>query len=136
MSEGFFRRRRLPRLDVEDATDFVTTCLAGSIPARGLIRLRNERARLERRPRPAGTSIEQWETDKNKLLFAEFDKIIDSEPAIQHLADPRLASEVESSILHFAAERYDLLAYVVMPSHFHWLFHPRAEWSQERWNAN
>jgi putative transposase len=136
MSEGLFRRRRLPHWDVEDATYFVTTCLAGSIPARGLIRLRIERARPERRPRPGGTSIEQWETDKNKLLFAEFDKIIDSEPATQHLADPRLASEVESSILHFAAERYDLLAYVVMPSHFHRLFHPRAEWSQECLKAN
>src|SRR5689334_18598610 len=115
MSEGLFRRRRLPHWDVEDATYFVTTCLAGSVPARGLIRLRNERAKLERLPRPVGRSIEQWENDKNKLLFAEFDKIVDSEPAVRYLADPRLAIEVESSLFHFAGERYELLAYVVMP---------------------
>jgi type I restriction enzyme R subunit len=31
-------------------------------------------------------------------------------------------------MFHFAGERYDLWAYVVMPSHLHWLFHPLVEW--------
>ncbi len=31
-------------------------------------------------------------------------------------------------MLHFAGRRYDLLAYVVMPSHYHWLFRPSPEW--------
>jgi len=44
------------------------------------------------------------------------------------LADSRLADEVRKSLYYFAESRYDLLAYVVMPSHFHWVFHPRREW--------
>src|SRR5207247_1231393 len=31
-------------------------------------------------------------------------------------------------IRHFADERYDLYAYVVIPSHYHWVFQPRPEW--------
>jgi type I restriction enzyme R subunit len=126
MLDGLFRRRRLPHWDAEDATFFVTACLAGSIPARGLIRLEKFREQLERRPRPNGLSVDEWETRKQKLVFAQFDDLIDCESAVRHLANPAAASEVESSLRHFAGERYDLLAVVVMPSHFHWVFHPRA----------
>jgi type I restriction enzyme R subunit len=131
MQEGLFRRRRLPHWDVEDGTYFVTACLAGSIPSQGLLRLEKFRAHLDCRPCPSNLSPEQWETNKHKLVFARFDEIIDSEPLVRHLSDPAAASEVERSLSHFAGERYDLLAYVVMPSHFHWLFHPRAQWVQE-----
>jgi type I restriction enzyme R subunit len=31
-------------------------------------------------------------------------------------------------MFHFAGERYDLVAYAVMPSHVHWLFQPLPEW--------
>ena len=31
-------------------------------------------------------------------------------------------------MFHFAEERYELLAYVVMPSHFHWVFQPTITW--------
>jgi REP element-mobilizing transposase RayT len=33
------------------------------------------------------------------------------------------------SLKHFHQVRYDLIAYVVMPSHIHWLFRPLADWS-------
>jgi REP-associated tyrosine transposase len=131
MQDGLFRRRRLPHWDVDDATYFVTTCLAGSIPARGLVRLQKCREQLERQPRPVGLSADQWGTRKSKLFFAEFDEIVDTEPAVRYLADPSLATEVENSVRYFADERYDLFAYVVMPSHYRWLFHPTAEWSVE-----
>jgi putative transposase len=32
-------------------------------------------------------------------------------------------------MFYFAAVRYDLIAFVVMPSHIHWLFQPRPEWA-------
>jgi type I restriction enzyme R subunit len=32
------------------------------------------------------------------------------------------------AMLHFAGMRYDLLAFVVMPSHVHWVFRPIASW--------
>jgi putative transposase len=35
---------------------------------------------------------------------------------------------VVDSFFHFASERYDLLAFVVMPSHLHWVFQPLPGW--------
>jgi type I restriction enzyme R subunit len=129
MLDGIFRRRRLPHWDAEDATYFVTACLADSVPAQGLLRLRAYRQQLESPPPPAGMSSKDWEDRKHKLVFAELDDIIDTEPAVRHLANQDAAGEVESALRHFAGQRDDLLAYVVMPSHFHWVFHPRAEWA-------
>jgi REP element-mobilizing transposase RayT len=50
------------------------------------------------------------------------------EPAVRHLEDARLANEVRESLYHFAGERYEIYAYVIMPSHFHWAFRSREEW--------
>ena len=130
MLESLFRRRRLPHWDVEDATYFITACLAGSVPAEGLTRLRRYRDELEHRPRPVTITIEEWEYRKHKLIFSKFDDIIDADSAVRHLASPAAASEVEKSLRHFAGERYDLLAFAVMPSHFHWLFRPQPKWVQ------
>ncbi len=33
-----------------------------------------------------------------------------------------------SAMFHFADERYELLAFAVMPSHLHWVFQPLAAW--------
>ncbi len=128
MFEGLFRRRRLPHWDVEDGIYFVTTCLEGSIPAQGLLDLRRYRDELDKRPRPADVSAEEWELRLHKLMFARFDEEIDLRPAVRHLEIAELATVVRDGLYHFAGERYDLLAYVVMPSHFHWVFHPREAW--------
>ena len=131
MFEGIFRRRRLPHWDVPDATFFITSCLAGSIPARGLLDLSNYRADLDARPRPLGQTEEAWELRKHKLVFALFDQLLDNEPAAVHLKGPDVATIVRSSFYHFANQRYDLLAYVIMPSHFHWVIRPRRDWCDQ-----
>jgi putative transposase len=131
MLDGLFRRRRLPHWDVEEGMYFVTSCLSGSIPAQGLKHLYDYREQLERRSRPDGVSIADWESHKHKLLFAQCDALIDVAPAVRHLVNPAAATEVENSLRHFAGERYDLLAFVVMPSHFHWVFYPRANWIEQ-----
>jgi REP element-mobilizing transposase RayT len=125
-----FRRRRLPHWDLPGAIYFVTTCLHGSIPAQGLLDIELYRARLARRRQPANLSAEQWKVHQWKLLFARAEDWLDRQPAVRHLEDPRLAKEVQDSVYHFAGERYDLLAYVVMPSHLHWVFQPLDEWSK------
>jgi type I restriction enzyme R subunit len=126
MDEGLFRRRRLPHWDAADATYFVTACLAGSVPARGLIELNTYRQQLDARACPANLNAAEWEVRKHKLVFARFDELIDDAPAVDFLATPAVADCVRDAIYHFAGIRYELLAYVVMPSHFHWLFHPLA----------
>ncbi|HEX5270767.1 MAG TPA: hypothetical protein VFW33_09785 [Gemmataceae bacterium] len=73
-------------------------------------------------------SSQAWEVRKGKLLFVRQEQWLDQEPANRALERRELAQEVVKSMYHFAGQRYDLLAYVVMPSHFHWLFRPLPEW--------
>ena len=128
--EGIFRRRRLPHWDVADATFFVTSCLADSIPAQGLLDLTKYRAQLNAQLRPADQSASDWEIRKHKSIFAQFDRWLDFRPAVSHLNNPQAAECVRNSLYHFAGERYELIAFVVMPSHLHWVFHPRTEWCE------
>ena len=129
MSEApLFRRRNLPHWDVPGATYFVTACLEGSIPARGLLDLARYRTELDARARPADISEEEWDLRMAKLEFARLDEWLDREPAVRWLERPELAEQVMNSLLHFAGVRYDVMAVVVMPSHFHWVFRPRDEW--------
>ena len=129
--EPIFRQRRLPHWDFPGAAYFVTGCLEGSIPARGLLTLREYRQELGSTPRPEGLTDDEWDTRKHKLLFARFDDIIDRQPGVRFLEDRRLAREVRESLYHFAGARYDLLAYIVMPSHFHWVFQPTAAFEDD-----
>lgn len=125
MMDGLFRRRRLPHWDVEDGIYFVTACLADSLPSQGFEKLRRYRKELDSRRKPTTINELDWETRKHKLLFARFDQMLDTEAMVQFLDDPRAAEEVRKSLYFFAGKRYDLIAYVVMPSHFHWVFKPR-----------
>jgi putative transposase len=128
MHRELVRRRHLPHWDVPNAAYFVTTCLKGSIPPQGLLDLARYRADLHRRSRPTEVTEEEWQARCWKLWFVRAESWLDCRPANRLLEDPVLAQIVENSMFHFAGERYDLLTYVVMPSHFHWLFQPLAKW--------
>lgn len=130
-SEGIFRRRHLPHWDVEGKPCFITACLDGSISAAGMNRIRQYRCELDARPRPDQRSEPEWERDKDKLVFALVDDLLDQHSPVSHLRDGRQAEIVQNAFLHFAGERYKLLAFVVMPSHHHWLFLPDENWSRE-----
>jgi len=129
--EGIFRRRRLPHWDVADATYFVTTCLNGSIPSQGISALKRFRRELDHRSRPTGTTESTWEHTKHKLVFKFLDDWLDSRPVVRHLEKAHLAKQVCDSIHFFAGVRYHLLAWVVMPSHFHWVFQPTSAYCDE-----
>lgn len=129
MTDIIFRRRRLPHQDVEGHPIFITACLEGSLSSAGLSRIAKYRGELEARPRPDGLTEADWEDRKQKLLFAFIDKLLDRESPVRHLEDERQAEIVQNAFLHFAGERYKLLAFVVMPSHHHWLFLPDETWA-------
>ncbi len=131
MLDGLVRRRHLPHLDVEGATYFVTACLEGSLSAQGLLNLAAYRDELAARQRSLGLSEVDWESQKDKLLFARLDSLLDNEPRVRWLEDPDLANEVVNSLRHFDGVRYDLISYIVMTSHFHWVFRPREAWWEE-----
>lgn len=128
---GAVRRRDLPHIDVEGKPSFITACLDGSIPASGLKRVREYRDELKNRPRPESISEAEWELKKHKLVFKFVDSILDGESPVKQLADDRLAEIVQNAFVHFAEDRYHLYAFVVMPSHHHWLFLPKADWAEE-----
>lgn len=131
MSEMVFRRRRLPHQDVDGHPIFITACLEGSLSAAGLSRIEKYRDELATRQKPDHLTAPVWEHRKQKLLFAFVDKILDGESPVRHLEDDRQAEIVQNAFLHFSGQRYKLLAYVVMPSHHHWLFLPDQAWAVE-----
>jgi len=108
----------------------LTACLAGSIAAAGLERIRNYRSELEKLENPENLSLRDWDIKKHKLVFKLVDSLLD-DTAVSHLSDPRLANVVQDALLHVAGKRYDLFAFAVMPSHLHWVFMPDPEWSQQ-----
>jgi len=61
-------------------------------------------------------------------VFAVLDDCLDHHAAVRHLADQRCATVVADAFRFFADERYRLMAYVVMPSHHHWMFLPNDEY--------
>jgi putative transposase len=123
-----FRRRRLPHWDLPGAIYFVTTCLHGSIPAQGQLELRQLREKQRGQPRPEGMEAREWSVRQWKQVFVRSEEWLDERPAVRHFTDARLGEVVVRALFHFAGTRYDLLAYVVMPSHMHWAFRPRDEW--------
>lgn len=131
MIEGVFRRRHLPHWDVAGHAFFVPACLAGSISATGLQSIRRKRQELEARPRPAEMTESEWEHHCGKLLFAFVDQMLDHQSPVRHLEDERQAQIVCDAFLYFAGERYQLFAFVVMPSHHHWLFLPNDDWADK-----
>jgi len=129
-STDTFRRRHLPHWDVPGAAYFITACLDGSISAKGLLDIRNYEDEVARRPRPEDISESDWALKCWKLGFVRAENWLDDNPAVRHLADPGLATIVVNSLLFFAGTRYDVLAFVVMPSHFHWVLRPLESWVQ------
>jgi putative transposase len=121
---GRYRRRHLPHWDLPGATYFITACLAGSIPADGLLDLERYWTGLSRLPRARMELKEEWKLKSWKRMFARRDWWLDRHPAVRHFAIPALAKIAVDAILFWAAQRYDLIAYVVMPSHIHWAFKP------------
>src|SRR5205807_1161712 len=103
-------------------------CLHDSIPAQGLLDIEQYRTQLSRRPRPQDISPSDWEVRQAKRVFVRTDEWLDRRAAARFLEDPRLAALVVEAVNYFAGQHYDVWAYVVMPSHLHWVFRPRDEW--------
>lgn len=129
--DWIFRRRQLPHVDVDGKPVFITACLDGSISAAGLRQIRRYREELNKQPTPENMTAPDWELKKHKLTFKLVDTLLDGDSPVVHLKEDRLAKIVQEAFLHFADERYRLYAFVVMPSHHHWVFLPDEKWAIE-----
>jgi REP element-mobilizing transposase RayT len=131
MTVMIFRRRRLPHQDLDGHPIFITVCLHGSLSSAGCTAIQKRREELQTLQKPDTQNDSEWEHHKQKLLFAFVDNLLDGESPVRYLEDDRQAEIVQGAFLHFAGERYKLLAFVVMPSHHHWLFLPNEQWAIE-----
>src|SRR5678816_3454805 len=98
-SRGF-----LPHFDDEGVTQFITFRLADSIPQSVLEKWREELAQDDITDADLRRRIERY-LDQN---FGE-----------GHLRVERIAAMVQDTLLKWDGERYQLIAWVIMPNHAH-----------------
>jgi len=103
---GWHERGYLPHCDYPGLVQFVTFRLADSMPA-------SRRGEWEH--------LLKIEDDREKRTRLE--EYLDRGVGECHLRDPRIAKIAEDAMLHFHNERYELLAWCVMPNHVHVLVH-------------
>jgi putative transposase len=130
-----FRRRHLPHYDVDHATYFITTCLAGSLPARGRLKDGSPQASPNCGQIGPHDALAMFDDPGLQADFASTEAWLDDRPLIRWLRDSRLAAIVLEELLSKAGAWYDLHAYVVMPSHVHWVCTPREQWMTEQQRA-
>ena len=103
---GWHERGYLPHCDFPGLVQFVTFRLADSMPE-------SRRGEWEH--------LLKIEDDREKRTKLE--EYLDCGVGECHLRDPRIAKLAEDAMLHFHNERYELLAWCVMPNHVHVLVH-------------
>lgn len=109
-------RGYLPHFESAQAIQHVTFHLADSLAQSALRRFEEELKFL-----PA----EKCDAERRKRI----DHWIDAGHGSCVLGEPPIADMVQSTLLFFDAQRYRLLAWVVMPNHVHTLFQPIDGWT-------
>ena len=102
---GWHERGYLPHRDAPGLIQFVTFRLADSFPAE----CRDEWERL--------LTIEDQVERRDQL-----ERYLDLGYGACHLRDPRIAELTANAFKHFDGQRYQLIAWCVMPNHVHVLF--------------
>ena len=120
----------LPHWFREGATYAVTFRLKDSFPASVLQSYRMEKESLTRQLVEARTSGVQTKIDSisqqlGSLYRNRIEAVLDEGQGEAWMNDPRIATIVANSILHFAGDRYDLGAWCVMPNHVHLILSPK-----------
>lgn len=116
-------RRNLPHWRQEGCTYFVTFRLHDSLPREKLTALRKERDEwLRDNPEPWSPAQKR---EYHELFSGKIQQWLDAGHGSCLLREPDAAQIVASSLKHFDAQRYDLVAWVVMPNHVHVLLTPR-----------
>jgi REP element-mobilizing transposase RayT len=105
----------LPHFDGREVTQHVTFHLADSLPKHVIQRIDEELHALP---------LTQQDAERRKRVEAW----LDAGHGSCILREPAVAAMAQGALLHFDAQRYRLLAWVVMPNHVHVLFQPLHDW--------
>jgi hypothetical protein len=103
---GWHERGYLPHCDFPGLVQFVTFRLADSMPA-------SRRGEWEH--------LLKIEDEREKRM--ELEAYLDRGAGECHLRDSQIAKITENALLYFHDERYEMLAWCVMPNHVHVLVH-------------
>ncbi|MEM9478189.1 MAG: (E)-4-hydroxy-3-methylbut-2-enyl-diphosphate synthase [Verrucomicrobiota bacterium] len=123
----------LPHWEFPGATYAVTFRLHDSLPASALQEYAEEREKLEKEL----ASVDGTDSPENaarrrdaaflKLRLRTIEAALDEGSGACWMKDESVAQIVENSLKYFDGERYDLLAWCVMPNHVHVVFRPLGE---------
>lgn len=110
---GWHYRGYLPHFDGGEICQFITLHLGDALPQDVT---RKWKAELE--------------NEKDEVAQTEFyrrvEKYLDQGYGHCYLRDERIAMQTQDSLLYFNAKRYNLIAWVIMPNHTHFLLKPIA----------
>jgi REP element-mobilizing transposase RayT len=122
---GFHHRDHLPHLKREGASYFVTFRLAGTLPATVLEQLKRERELMLARALAAKRPLTWHEQEELFRWYStRVDAYLDEGRGDCWLRNPDMAQIVADALRFHAGQRYDLLAWVVMPNHVHVVVRP------------
>ncbi|MEZ3576545.1 MAG: transposase [Muribaculaceae bacterium] len=110
--------RNLPHWSQGDAVQFITFRLADSLPQSKL----EEYAKIRKQ-----IYYEQNNEVRKAIQQQVLDRLdywLDQGYGSQYLGDPKIRQIVADAMHHWDGERYQLLAYVIMPNHLHILLIP------------
>src|SRR5688500_17081344 len=113
-----FWNGRLPHWEVVDGRYFVTIHLAGAIPQQGQDRIHVLAAEAHRFADDNGDARLQV----YRRVFAEMEAWLDRVDHVDHLSQPDVARMVMESVTHRQGRIWNMLEYVVMPTHLHLFF--------------
>jgi REP element-mobilizing transposase RayT len=114
----------LPHWTADGATYAVTFRLADSIPAAAVARMKLELEALEREIKRGAELEMQGQIRLARLREAKIDEYLDAGHGECLMRDPAVAEIVSVALQHFHRQRYELVAWCVMPNHVHVVFTP------------
>jgi REP element-mobilizing transposase RayT len=115
----------LPHWTQQRATYAVTFRLADSLPEAVLERWVSEREQIVGRAEANGRPLAQHELSRlDELHSARIEAYLDAGHGACWLKDSRAATIVRDALLFFEGDRYQMLAWCVMPNHVHAVFTP------------
>ena len=119
--------RYLPHWNREGATYAVTFRLADSVPQHLAEGWRRERQEiLDRATRQNRDLTYDERVELNHLFSTRIEAWLDAGHGECLLKNPRAAEIVQTALCHFDNQRYELLAWAVMPNHVHCVLRPLA----------
>ena len=125
LTAGFHHRDHLPHIKREGASYFVTFRLVGTLPAEVLSQLKQERETIIAQAVAANRPL-TWHEQEG--LFRWYSSRVDGHLDAGHgecwLRRPEIAKIVTDALRFHAGNRFDLLAWVVMPNHVHAVVRP------------